>query len=147
MSSSPLLNLQHLQESFTKLCIENRERERNLDIANRAKEEYALRTINEAITEAISVNELKTDHPAQQPVTRNPSSQFLDKRGDGIAIGDRVWVLSTATASFPGDLAEVTQLGKKKVHIKILKGFRKMHRRLSQVQSYPDMVQWLCSRA
>ena len=127
MSTSPLSNLQLLQESFTELCIENREKERNLSIENRGKEEYALRKIKEAITEAISTS-IETGHTARQTTTRNPSSRFPDKRGDGISIGDKVWVLSTATASFPGDLAEVTHFGKKKIHIKILKGFRKGHR-------------------
>ena len=99
-----------------------------MSITNRAQEEYALQQIKDAITEAIHINGLEPSRPIVQSTTRNPSAQFPDKGGDGIAIGDRVWVLSTATTSFPGDLAEVTHFGKKKVHIKILQGFRKGHK-------------------
>ena len=126
-----LQKLQQLQETFTNLCIENREEERELSITNRAKEEYLLRQIKQEINEVISASTPSSSDV--QPTTsvspdRSPSEQFPDKRGDGISIGDNVWVLSTATASFPGDLAVVTSFGKRKVHIKILRGFRKGHK-------------------
>ena len=130
MQAQPTQKLQELQEAFTSLCIENREEERDLNIKNRAREEYILHQIKAEIARLISSKEQPnptTPQPTAQN-TRTPSTRFLDKRGDGIAVGDKVWILSTATTSFPGDLAEVTHFTKRKVHIKILQGFRKGHR-------------------
>ena len=69
--------LQELQEAFTNLCIENREEERDLNIKNRAGEEYILKQIKEEIESFISTKEPGT--PNEQSTARAPSDKFPDK--------------------------------------------------------------------